>query len=188
MKLDGQDKATEYRVLTLAITLPRVTEMKTTLLLLTLLIATHAVTHAEPPDSPAKEIPFYTPEQDKKGMKEENPIDARIPNVLILGDSISIGYTLQVHDGLKGIANVIRRKANCGDTTSGLANIDKWLGDTKWNVIHFNWGLWDLCYRNPESKTQGNRDKANGKLSVPIHEYEKTSKHWSSDSRKPEPL
>ena len=49
----------------------------------------------------------------------------------------------------------------------------RWLGNTKWDVIHFNWGLHDLCYRNPESKVQGNRDKVNGTLSVPLEQYEK---------------
>jgi lysophospholipase L1-like esterase len=47
------------------------------------------------------------------------------------------------------------------------------LGDKKWDVIHFNWGLWDLCYRNPQSKAQGKRDKKNGTLSTPLPEYEK---------------
>jgi lysophospholipase L1-like esterase len=38
-------------------------------------------------------------------------------------------------------------------------------------VIHFNWGLHDLCYRNPQAKTQGNRDKKHGKISVPLAQY-----------------
>lgn len=149
--------------------------MKQALLLLAILIATHAPTHAEPPAKPAtpdKESPFFTPERDKKGMKGDAPVDPALPNVLILGDSISIGYTVQVREGLKGKANVIRPKENCGDTRMGLAGIDKWLGKTKWDVIHFNWGLWDLCYRNPDSKAQGNRDKTKGKISIPIPEYE----------------
>jgi lysophospholipase L1-like esterase len=33
--------------------------------------------------------------------------------------------------------------------------------------------LWDLCYRNPAVKTQGNRDKIGGKLPFPIEEYER---------------
>ena len=66
-----------------------------------------------------------------------------------------------------------KRVDNCGDTRIGLKNLDVWLGSTRWDVIHFNWGLWDLCYRNPESKAQGNRDKVNGKISVPPDEYEK---------------
>lgn len=96
-----------------------------------------------------------------------------LPNVLIIGDSISIGYTKPVADLLKDVANVQRPKANCGDTKAGLANLDKWLGQTKWDVIHFNCGLHDLCYRNPDSKVQGNRDKVKGVQSVPVQDYEK---------------
>lgn len=99
-------------------------------------------------------------------------IDPKLPNVLILGDSISIGYTPVVRKELKGKANVLRPDANCGETRMGLAGIDGWLGDGKWDFIHFNWGLWDLCYRNPDSKTQGHRDKVNGKQAVPVAEYE----------------
>ena len=116
---------------------------------------------------------FHTPEKDKGGLTENAKVEAKLPNVLILGDSISIGYTRQVRKGLEGKANVIRPKANCGDTPRGLAKIDGWLGDKKWDVIHFNWGLWDLCYRHPESKTQGSGDKVKGTVSTPLPEYEK---------------
>jgi hypothetical protein len=79
------------------------------------------------------------------------PIEG-LPNVLILGDSISIAYTLYVREMLKGKANVYRPVANdkplnCGDTVSGLRNLSKWLQTQdvqKWDVIHFNWGLHDL--------------------------------------------
>ena len=120
----------------------------------------------------------YTPPADLKGkwhVKE----DPTLPNVLILGDSISIAYTLPVRRLLDGKANVFRpmrgdgkNPDNCGDTTIGLANIDKWLGERKWDVIHFNWGLWDLCYRHPQSKEQGKRDKVNGKISTQPKDYE----------------
>lgn len=96
-----------------------------------------------------------------------------LPKALILGDSISMAYTQPVVDALKGKIAVSRPRANCGSTAVGLANIDKWLEGGPWQVIHFNWGLHDLCYRNPKSKTQGNRDKVNGTQSVPIAEYEK---------------
>ena len=98
-----------------------------------------------------------------------------LPNVLIIGDSISMGYTRVVRELLKDRANVQRPNANCGDTRRGLANLKQWLGDTPWDVIHFNWGLHDLCYRNaqnPGLKSQGSRDKVNGKISVPIELYE----------------
>ena len=118
----------------------------------------------------------FTPEADLRGEWAFTP-DPRLPNVLILGDSISLGYTRAVRAQLQGKANVyraMRGKAadNCGDTGIGLRKIEGWLGPQKWDVIHFNWGLWDLCYRNPQAKTQGNRDKIGGKLSVPLPDYE----------------
>jgi len=118
----------------------------------------------------------FTPAEDIEGTWTFSA-DPKLPNVLILGDSISLGYTRAVRAQLKGKANVYRAMrgnapANCGDTKIGLKGIDAWLGSTKWDVIHFNWGLWDLCYRNPQAKTQGNRDKVGGTLSVPLDEYE----------------
>lgn len=96
-----------------------------------------------------------------------------LPNVLIIGDSISIGYTPVVKELLADVANVQRVDGNSGDTNRGLALLDSWLKDTQWDVIHFNWGLHDLCYRHPDSKTSGRRDKINGTVSVPLDEYRK---------------
>ena len=114
---------------------------------------------------------FFTPEKDKSGITASSEGNASLPNVLILGDSISIGYTKPLIAELKGIANVQRAKANCGDTVRGKKSLKRWLGDTQWDVIHFNWGLHDLCYRDPKSKVQGNRDKINGVQSVPLAQY-----------------
>ena len=33
-----------------------------------------------------------------------------------------------------------------------MANLDKWLGDGNWDVIHFNWGLHDLKYMGPNGE------------------------------------
>ncbi len=97
--------------------------------------------------------------------------DPALPRVLLIGDSISIGYTLPARAVLEGTANLHRIPTNGGPTSKGLQHIDAWLGDKKWDVIHFNWGLHDLCYRNPGSKTQGNRDKVNGKVTHSVEEY-----------------
>ena len=77
--------------------------------------------------------------------------DAELPNVLILGDSISIGYTLQVRKLLKGKANVYRpmdangtRPLNCSGSIFGLNLCAQTLKAHKWDIIHFNWGLHDL--------------------------------------------
>jgi len=68
------------------------------------------------------------------------------PRVLLIGDSISMGYTLAVRDRVGDKANVHRPPTNCGSTLSGLAHLDDWLGDKPWDVIHFNFGLHDLKY------------------------------------------
>lgn len=121
----------------------------------------------------------FTPPADARGPWGIVP-DPALPDVLILGDSISIAYTRPVRKLLEGKANVFRPMRpdgrgpdNCGDTGIGLAKIDTWLGDREWEVIHFNWGLWDLCYRHPESKAQGRRDKVNGALSTTPEDYER---------------
>jgi lysophospholipase L1-like esterase len=95
------------------------------------------------------------------------------PNVLIIGDSISIGYTPYVKQLLKAEAAVARNPGNAQDTGTGLTRLDAWLGTNQWAVIHFNWGLHDLCYRNPQSPTNAGRDKVNGKLTTSLEQYEK---------------
>lgn len=109
----------------------------------------------------------YTPEEGsvaevKKGpwAIEPNP---ELPIVLILGDSISIGYTLAVRKELAGKANVFRpvnkngqRAENCQGTTLGVKEIDRWLAGQEWDVIHFNWGLHDLKHVLPGSGKNSN--------------------------------
>lgn len=88
----------------------------------------------EPGAAPAE--PAFAPVTDVPGL----------PRVLLIGDSISIGYTLPVREMLKGVANVHRIPTNGGPTPKGIEHIDSWLGKEKWDVIHFNWGLHDLKY------------------------------------------
>lgn len=76
-----------------------------------------------------------------------------LPKVLIIGDSISMGYTVPVQRLLAGKADVHRIPANGGPTSRGVANLDKWLGDGDWDVIHFNWGIHDLKHM-PDGKRQ----------------------------------
>lgn len=70
--------------------------------------------------------------------------DPALPRVLLIGDSISIGYTLPTQGLLQGRANVHRIPINGGPTINGLAHLDEWLGAGPWAVIHVNWGLHDL--------------------------------------------
>jgi acyl-CoA thioesterase-1 len=78
--------------------------------------------------------------------------DPKLPRVLLIGDSVSMGYTIPVRQMLQGKANVHRPAANCGPTERGLDQLDKWLGKGKWDVIHFNFGLHDLKYLDANGK------------------------------------
>lgn len=82
-------------------------------------------------------------EKQKKGQKKLK-VDKNLPMVMILGDSISMGYTGHVRSALKGKANVIHNPGNSQGTTHTLANVDSWLKLQEWDVIHFNLGLHDL--------------------------------------------
>ncbi len=73
------------------------------------------------------------------------PADSqRRPRVLIIGDSISIGYTRPVIALLRDEADVSRIPGNAAHTWNGLEKLDAWLAAGTWDVIHFNWGLHDL--------------------------------------------
>ena len=95
------------------------------------------------------------------------------PKILIVGDSISLGYTPYVREDLQGIAEVYHNRGNAQHTGTGLDSIETWIGTKDWDIIQFNWGLWDLCYRHPDSKTQGNRDKVHGTITYMLEDYGK---------------
>lgn len=100
----------------------------------------------------------------EKGSQAEKKVsdlritpDPKLPNVLLIGDSISIGYHLPARELLAGKANVFRpvnaktgQADNCSDTSKGVASLDEWLAmQQKWDVIHFNWGLHDIKHVKP---------------------------------------
>ncbi|MFN7561953.1 MAG: SGNH/GDSL hydrolase family protein, partial [Prosthecobacter sp.] len=68
--------------------------------------------------------------------------DPKLPRVLLMGDSVSIAYALEVRKLLTGVANVHRVPSNCGSTkvAVGYYGLVRWLPDPqeKWDVIHFN--------------------------------------------------
>lgn len=83
--------------------------------------------------------------------------DPQLPRVLLIGDSISGGYTLTARKALAGKANVHKAPENCGPTANGLKKLDVWLAGQKWDVIHFNFGLHDR--RTPTADYQQRLEK-----------------------------
>ncbi|MCC6797852.1 MAG: SGNH/GDSL hydrolase family protein [Candidatus Hydrogenedentes bacterium] len=117
--------------------------------LIAAIVATSLVLSAEPAPQPQTQTP--------------------LPNVLIIGDSISIGYMKPLTELLKGKANLVHNEGNATHSGNGLAKLDEWLGDTKWDVIHFNHGLHDLKYLDAEGKSA--RTKEGAHIQVPVEKY-----------------
>ncbi|HYG74626.1 MAG TPA: SGNH/GDSL hydrolase family protein [Planctomycetota bacterium] len=121
------------------------------LLLILSLLAGSLAFAADPQPDRSPKSPAFKPVTD----------DPKLPRVLLIGDSISIDYTIGVRKLLEGKANVHRIPENGGPTKNGIEKIDAWLGSGKWDLIHFNWGLHDLKIMD------------DGRHQVPIDEYEK---------------
>jgi len=88
--------------------------------------------------------------------------------VLIIGDSISIGYFKPTKALLEPTAQVYHNAGNAQHTAHGLAQLDAWLGETKWDVIHFNHGLHDLKYVDENGKRV---PPAQGHQQIPLGDY-----------------
>ena len=114
----------------------------------------------------------------QKKKRDVNPVlkpiqeQAGLPRVLLIGDSISMGYTVPVREMLQGRANVVRPLTNCGPTSRGVESIDAWLGDGKWDVIHFNFGLHDMVFYSADGKERAEPTAAGARYQVSLEQYE----------------
>ena len=90
----------------------------------------------------------------------EGPPGPGLPRVVLVGDSIRLGYTSQVAERLAGKAVVISPPENGGDSTNVLSHLDEWVLRQKPDVVHLNCGLHDL-----------KRSKADGRYQVELDRY-----------------
>jgi lysophospholipase L1-like esterase len=111
--------------------------------------------HAQQETTPANQEPATgnqaAPPPISPVLKEITDVPG-LPRILLIGDSISMGYTLPVRTKLEGRANVHRPTENCGETKRGIEKLDKWLGEGHWDIIHFNFGLHDMKYLDEQNK------------------------------------
>jgi hypothetical protein len=100
---------------------------------------------------------------------EDKPADD-MPKVLIIGDTIYMAYMKPLQKLLLGKATALHNQGNAAHSAHGLANIDKWLGDTNWAVVHFNHGLHDLKIVDKKGRSVKSREE--GDLQIPLDQYE----------------
>lgn len=89
---------------------------------------------------------------------QESP-KAKRPKVMLIGDSIRLGYAPKVIERLKGKVDIVSLPANGGDSANVLAHLDDCVREQP-DVIHFNCGLHDL-----------KRFKADGHHQVELDKY-----------------
>lgn len=84
-----------------------------------------------------------------------------LPKVVLVGDSIRMGYAPLVAKKLEGKVLVISHPANGGDSANVLRNLTEWVIREKPTLIHLNCGLHDLKL-----------DKQTKKYQVELAQYE----------------
>src|SRR4051794_36308056 len=88
------------------------------------------------------------------------PTGTGLPKVVLIGDSIRLGYAPEVGERLAGKAVVVSPPANGGDSANVLAHLDEWVIRQQPAVVHLNCGLHDL-----------KRSRADGRHQVEIDRY-----------------
>lgn len=84
-----------------------------------------------------------------------------LPKVVLIGDSIRLGYTAPVAKRLEKIAQVISPEPNGGDSANVLAHLDEWALRGRPVLVHLNCGLHDL-----------KRDKKTKQFQVSLEQYQ----------------
>ena len=84
-----------------------------------------------------------------------------LPKVVLLGDSIRLGYAPLVEKLLAGKAIIVSPKANGGDSTNTLKNLEAWAIREQPDIVHLNCGIHDV-----------KKSKKTGEHQVPAQQYE----------------
>jgi hypothetical protein len=122
---------------------------KSSLLVLVLMMAGFLSTMAQQPQSIPEEIEWTWE------VRPAHP-DAKLPNVLLLGDSISRNYFPEVTKHLEGVANVyLMASSSCVGDPRLLRQIAEFaaLERVRFRVVHFNNGMHGWAYNEAEYRT-----------------------------------
>lgn len=94
------------------------------------------------------------------GVSLAQKAEKKKPVVVLIGDSIRIGYAPHVVKFYNNQVDIRSLEANGGDSANVLKNIDQWVISVQPDVVHLNAGLHDLKL-----------DRKTGKHQVELEEY-----------------
>ncbi len=95
-----------------------------------------------------------------------NAAESALPRILFLGDGVQQKMMADAAKELKGRVQIEYPATPANDTGDALARIDELLGDGKWDLIYFNFGLGDLFYKDPRTKEIRTMSKLAGGVRV----------------------
>jgi len=99
----------------------------------------------------------------------------KVPQVLFLGDQVHVTIVQAAAKELGGKVRIhFPPVGSANDSGTVLAKIDSLLGETKWDIIYFNFGIGDLFYNDPATREIRimTKDAGGVRVSTP-EEYEK---------------
>jgi len=77
-------------------------------------------------------------------MDKSDMGESRIKKVFLIGDSIRIGYQPFVKKNLKDITEVLSPEENCETSLKILKNLENWIDNHEFDIVHINCGLHDI--------------------------------------------
>jgi lysophospholipase L1-like esterase len=110
------------------------------------------------------------------GRAADEPRDPNLPTVVLMGDSIRLGYTRAVAKQLAGKANVVSPSANGGDSSNVLKNLEAWIIRAQPTVVHFNCGIHDTKKFKETGKFQVSPEAYEANLRAIVAQLRKQTK------------
>jgi lysophospholipase L1-like esterase len=89
----------------------------------------------------------------------EPPPGPGLPRIVLVGDSIRLGYAPRLAERLEGKAVVVSPRENGGDSANVLAHRDEWVIRQKPDVVYLNCGLHDLRRSRKDGRHQVELDR-----------------------------
>lgn len=108
--------------------------------------------------------------------RSSSAADPELPVVVLMGDSIRMGYAPLVAEKLKGKATIVSPKPNGGDSANVLKLLDKEVIAHQPVVVHFNCGIHDTKKFREGGQFQVPPDKYEANLRTIVERLRKETK------------
>lgn len=87
--------------------------------------------------------------------KQRTPTNRKLPQYLMIGDSITGGLWPHINSSFYGTVDAVHDPRNAGDSALGKQCVLDWVGKDlkRWDVISYNFGCWDTAWNKGQKQT-----------------------------------